>query len=178
MDGGSGADSIRGDAGDDTVIITDWTEDTLVDGGDDSDTLNLTGVAGLVTLDLGNDSRFLNFENVMAGDGGAVLTGTAAANRLEGGAGDDTLSGGAGNDKLFGRDGYDILSGGSGNDTLEGVTATIFCMAALMLMCCAAVQASTVSISAGRHPELALVATRSAVSMWADKRSRLRLTST
>ena len=120
LDGGSGADSIRGDAGDDTVIITDWTEDTLVDGGDDSDTLNLTGVAGLVTLDLGNDSRFLNFENVMAGDGGAVLTGTAAANRLEGGAGDDTLSGGAGSDKLFGRDGYDILSGGSGNDTLEG----------------------------------------------------------
>lgn len=120
LDGGSGAVRIWGGAGDDTVIITDWTEDALVDGGDDSDTLNLTGVAGLVTLDLGNDSRFLNFENVMAGDGGAVLTGTATANRLEGGAGDDTLSGGAGNDKLFGRDGYDILSGGSGNDTLEG----------------------------------------------------------
>jgi Ca2+-binding RTX toxin-like protein len=60
---------------------------------------------------------------------GLLITGTAAANPLSGGAGNDTINGLAGNDllsglggadQLFGGDGNDILDGGAGNDTLDG----------------------------------------------------------
>ena len=56
-------------------------------------------------------------ENAVGGNGHDVLTGNAAANRLEGGAGNDTLDGGAGNDTFVGGAGNDTLIGGAGDDT-------------------------------------------------------------
>ena len=49
-----------------------------------------------------------------------TLTGTNAANVLDGGAGNDQISGLNGNDRLFGGTGNDTLNGGSGIDTLNG----------------------------------------------------------
>lgn len=54
------------------------------------------------------------------GNGDDNLTGTDAADLLEGRAGDDGLHGGAGNDTLSGGDGSDALHGESGNDELSG----------------------------------------------------------
>lgn len=67
-------------------------------------------------------------ENAIGGGGDDMLTGNAAANRLEGGAGNDWIDGGDGADLLFGGDGDDRLvldqdgdriDGGAGNDILE-----------------------------------------------------------
>ena len=49
-----------------------------------------------------------------------VLTGTAAANTLIGGAQGEIISGLGGNDNLQGNGGNDTLDGGSGNDSLYG----------------------------------------------------------
>jgi Ca2+-binding RTX toxin-like protein len=70
-------------------------------------------------------------ENVTGGSGNDTITGSAAANRLNGGVdptpdandgstGNDTLNGAAGNDVLNGFDGNDNLFGSSGADTLNG----------------------------------------------------------
>ncbi|NUB14994.1 poly(beta-D-mannuronate) C5 epimerase, partial [Azospirillum brasilense] len=53
---------------------------------------------------------------------GQSLTGTSAADILEGDGGPDTISGGGGNDTLRGFAGNDSLSGGDGDDTLDGGT--------------------------------------------------------
>ena len=49
-----------------------------------------------------------------------VLTGTSAANTINGLAGSDYLKGLGGNDTLYGGDGGDLLDGGAGNDKLHG----------------------------------------------------------
>ena len=49
-----------------------------------------------------------------------TLTGTAGADRLEGGDGDDSISGLAGNDRLEGGKGNDTIDGGDGNDLIRG----------------------------------------------------------
>ncbi len=51
---------------------------------------------------------------------GVTLTGTAAADVLNGGTGNDLLMGLAGNDKLNGLAGNDTLDGGAGSDALAG----------------------------------------------------------
>ncbi len=52
--------------------------------------------------------------------GNDILTGTGAANTINGLAGNDVISGLGGNDKLYGGAGNDRLIGGSGKDTLYG----------------------------------------------------------
>ena len=47
------------------------------------------------------------------------LTGSAAADRIEGGDGGDTLNGGAGADDLRGDGGADTINGGAANDTIS-----------------------------------------------------------
>jgi serralysin len=63
------------------------------------------------------DPRSL-IENAVGGAGSDVITGNAAANRLDGGAGNDQIRGGAGADVLVGGQGFDRLWGGAGNDAL------------------------------------------------------------
>ncbi|KFG69195.1 M10 family metallopeptidase C-terminal domain-containing protein [Microvirga sp. BSC39] len=53
-----------------------------------------------------------------------VLTGTGAADSLDGAEGNDQINGLAGNDAIYGLDGDDILIGGSGRDILDGGTGT------------------------------------------------------
>ncbi|MFK7875194.1 MAG: hypothetical protein AB8B71_05370 [Paracoccaceae bacterium] len=123
--------------GDDTVIfnsldlegathLSGWR----VDGGDETDTLHVTGDFDLNTGAGPDGALFVNFENVTSIGNGANLTGDSADNFLIGSLGDDTLRGGAGDDTLYANirapgsdvsaDDVDVLIGGAGADELRG----------------------------------------------------------
>jgi len=63
---------------------------------------------------------FVNFEDVIGGNGDDTITGNEVDNALLGGAGNDIIDGGAGNDLVNGGTGDDTLKGGTGSDTLRG----------------------------------------------------------
>ena len=111
--GGLGNDTIFGDAGNDVIkyVVGDGAD--IIDGGTGIDTLDYTGSATAVTVNLATGSAtgiasMTSIENVTGGSGADSLTGDAGVNVLNGGAGNDTLSGGAG---------ADTMVGGLGNDT-------------------------------------------------------------
>jgi Ca2+-binding RTX toxin-like protein len=137
--GGQGNDHLDGGAGNDTIYAfdsgaaSDGSTADWIDGGDGQDTLIVqlatsSGVGGVVlitNIDPGgvthasNGLTFRNVENLS-------ITGTGAADRIDGGDGNDTISGGGGS-HIFGRGGDDLLTltghggalvGGDGNDTL------------------------------------------------------------
>ncbi len=114
MDGGTGDDQMRGDAGND-VYYVDSTRDVVVEalnGGTDT-------VYSSATLTLRANVERLTLTGIEDLKG----TGNDLANIISGNAGANTLSGMAGNDRLFGNDGADALGGGDGNDQLDGGAA-------------------------------------------------------
>jgi Ca2+-binding RTX toxin-like protein len=122
LDGGAGDDTVEGGAGNNVLL-----------GGKNSplgDTLSYAHDTEGVTVSLaitksqntggeGVDAAS-GFENLVAGSGDDVVTGSSLANLLDGNSGSDALTGGAGNDTLNGGDGDDTLVGGAGNDALHG----------------------------------------------------------
>jgi len=115
LDGGTGADLLRGGAGDDTYIVDNRSDSVMEKAGEGSDTIQASASYALPA----------NVENL-------VLTGTAAinglgndlANTLTGNSADNVLNGGAGDDWLGGGAGKDTLTGGAGADTFAfGTTA-------------------------------------------------------
>ncbi|EEW23671.1 calcium-binding protein, partial [Rhodobacter ferrooxidans] len=136
---GAGNDTLYGIAGNDT-LSGDLGND-LIDGGVGVDTALFLGVqaiqvdlASLAAQDTGHGIDTLRgIENLRAGSGADLLSGSTSANLLEGVAGNDTLfgrsgndtlDGGAGNDQLQGDDGNDLLLGGLGDDLLSGGTGS------------------------------------------------------
>ncbi len=99
--GGSGNDSITGDA-----------NNNILNGGDGDDIL--TGGSGNDTIDGGAGNDIIN-----GGDGNDVLMGGLGNDTIDGGTGDDVITGGMGSDTLFVGDGNDIFSGIS-DDILNG----------------------------------------------------------
>lgn len=173
MQAGEGADLVRSGGGSDTVNLSSsdvftsgfsarntFTEDrislegmtrysSVIDGGEDADTLNLTdGNNGdafflhdsysdlhqsLIAVDdgLGKESvaRVISLETINAGEGNDIIdltsltfTMAGVAVTINGEEGDDTLWAAEGNDTLNGGAGNDTLFGGAGNDTLTGGT--------------------------------------------------------
>ncbi|HEX8573846.1 MAG TPA: cadherin domain-containing protein [Allosphingosinicella sp.] len=138
LDGGAGDDTLSGGEGIDQLVAGDGNDrinllivgEDSVDGGIGTDTAAFAASAVAVTADLANSAHKLtNVENLVGGNSGDTLLGSALANQLEGGLGDDSLSGrggndivygGSGNDSLYGDDGADILDGGIGDDSFEG----------------------------------------------------------
>jgi Ca2+-binding RTX toxin-like protein len=134
-----GQDTITGGAGDDriTMLVTAGNGD-IIDAGDGTDTLVLSGVVPgdhVLTVDLSSSTDQVasiggmadaltqrNFENLDASGIGSSVTATGSGgdNVLIGSKGNDSLDGGAGNDMLTGGAGNDTLTGGAGNDTLDG----------------------------------------------------------
>ena len=119
LNGGAGADSMRGGAGNDTYVIDNV-----------GDTVTETANAGTDTVQsrlgftLGNNVEYLTLTGTSAINGTGntlnnVITGYGAANSLRGGVGNDTLNGSVGNDVLIGGAGNDRLAGGTGNDTFH-----------------------------------------------------------
>ena len=144
LTGGAGNDTINGGAGNDTIFFRFGDEtDTAVDGGADSDTLNIQGTAGSNTLtvnvvggvltsfantlltsvetvnvDLLGGSDTLNYspsnEAISVDLDAGTATGFASI------AGVENVTGGSGADTLSGNGGANVLNGGNGADVLNG----------------------------------------------------------
>jgi Ca2+-binding RTX toxin-like protein len=98
--------------GDDTAVIVDDVLNEIfldLDGGDGGDTLNLSQVAGPVSVDLadgsvevdngaGQDASAVNFENVIGTDSNDIIDGNDQDNVIRGGSGNDIMTGGDGAD--------------------------------------------------------------------------------
>jgi len=126
---GSGfADTLIGGAGNDTLVAAQ--NDTLLDGGIGSDTLNVgaaftsTGNAQIanienllltaaVTLNLSNQTEGFS---IIGSSGADRITGGGDVDSINGQAGNDTIVGGAGGDRIIGGTGADILTVGLGAD--------------------------------------------------------------
>jgi Ca2+-binding RTX toxin-like protein len=109
IDGGLGADVMRGDAGNDTYYV-DNAGDVIIDGA------GIDTVFTSVDHILSNDAEVLT----ASGSAGIALTGNAFNNTITGNGGKNKIDGGAGNDAVNGGSGNDIVSGGAGNDALTG----------------------------------------------------------
>ncbi|MDI3336249.1 Hint domain-containing protein [Defluviimonas aestuarii] len=137
IDGGTGADLIYGQTGDDTINLTGtFGNDTIVGGetGETSgDLINSSTVTQDTTLTFsGNETGtltdgvstagFSEIERFQLGSGDDVVnaTATTVGVNVDGGAGGDTMTGGSSADSLTGGSGADSLSGGAGKDTLIG----------------------------------------------------------
>ena len=145
--GGSGADTITGNAADNTLnggagadLLNGGGGGDALDGGADTDTADYSGAGSRVAVDLiygassfgwfgdvygGSDAigdSYVSIERVIGSSFADSLTGSDNADRLEGGNGDDVLSGRAGNDTLVGGAGDDLLIGGGGDDTFVFVS--------------------------------------------------------
>lgn len=143
VDAGAGNDIVRsnGDGvyvagdGDDTVFAGLTNSLETLDGGTGVDTLDTTTWGGPYTINLVTGATnfsgesFVNFENLVTGDGDDTITGTAGDNRIETRGGIDTVTGGGGNDTVLlglGDDSFvwnpgdasDSVDGQGGNDTL------------------------------------------------------------
>ena len=106
LDGGPGADLLKGMGGTDRTTYADRAEGVRVtlDGRSDD------GAPGE-----GDD---VETEDVNGGAGPDVLTGDDGPNRLTGLSGDDRLTGGGGADVLEGGRGADTIDGRAGNDII------------------------------------------------------------
>ena len=111
VEGGSAADTLRGDDGDNDF-----------DGGRGHDRIEARGGDDRIDCGRGNDT-------CDGGDGDDEVIGTRGRDTLAGGAGNDDvasgggrandlLSGGAGRDRLYANFGRDVLKGGSGPDII------------------------------------------------------------
>ncbi|MCM2307985.1 MAG: hypothetical protein NDI91_11055 [Sulfuritalea sp.] len=131
LTGGAGSDLIQSGGGDDFIIAGAVDGADIYDGGDDIDTIVYTDAIQDIVVDLSKMSdqatgsgigvdQITNVENVIAGSGADIISGSAAANSLSGEDGNDSLAGGAGNDLLNGGDGNDLLNGGHGADQMDG----------------------------------------------------------
>lgn len=123
IDGGAGADRLRGAGGDDSFIPDPYYErasDDVVNGGPgERDLVFLqTGSERGVVIDLVAGTVTGHGRDVVSGVEDILATGNDDVFR--GGPGDDTFNAGGGNDVVTGRRGDDRLEGGPGNDSLDG----------------------------------------------------------
>jgi len=129
IQGGYSTDILYGEAGNDTFRVLEGEFSDNIDGGADTDTLNVSNVTSLaLTLDLsagtytlyGATNTITGVENIVGTQVGDTITGNSAANVLAGSGGNDTIDGGGGQDTLNGGDQNDILRGGYDTDTANG----------------------------------------------------------
>ncbi|MEE1656007.1 calcium-binding protein [Microvirga sp. CF3062] len=109
IDGGVGADTMMGGAGDD-IYVVDNVGDVV------EDYLGNNSIVTTVQLNLSNVRG--NFASITAAEGFTFnVEGTSGNNVLKGNAVANTLKGNGGNDTIYGMLGNDKLYGGTGRDT-------------------------------------------------------------
>ena len=108
---GGGDDTICGSAGADRIFAGDGDDVVLAGNGDDT----IDGWNGADTIDGG-----FGRDNVAGGSGSDVITGGPGTDTIAGNTGDDQITGGGGDDSLSGNVGDDIIGGGPGNDRAKG----------------------------------------------------------
>jgi Ca2+-binding RTX toxin-like protein len=102
---------VNGLGGNDNItVVGPLAISLIVNGGDDDDVVDISGITALNGLTV----------IARGGAGNDLITGSNFADILEGGSGNDTIFGGAGNDTIFGDDGNDSLVGGTGADVING----------------------------------------------------------
>lgn len=111
LDGGAGADALRGTAGSDILVLDD-----AYSASPDGDRARFAGIE-LIAGEGGDD--VVDLTSTRFDYGNAILEGGAGADVLWSSSGNDGLIGGAGNDSLDGGWGNDLLIGGAGNDSLN-----------------------------------------------------------
>ena len=136
---GSGNDTVNAGSGNDLIVGGDGAGDDTYNGGTGVDTVKYTSARDGIVVDLaagsatslnGGDAagigtdKLTAVENVIAGYHDDLISGSAAANQLQGMTGNDVLRGAGGNDRLEGGAGSDVLVGGAGNDRLVGGTGS------------------------------------------------------
>jgi len=120
IDGGTGDDSLVGNDGNDSILGGDGSDTVAAGGGDD--TVNGGENNDLVSGGDGNDSIFGGLDNdtLMGDDGDDTLLGQFGDDLLIGGSHADSLEGSSGSDTLHGGGGHDFLDGGRNNDVIRG----------------------------------------------------------
>ena len=128
----SGAGSYYGGNDNDYMTVGNGVSETL-DGGAGIDTLDTTTYNSLYNINMTTGvtnfvgESFVNFENLIMGNGGGTIVGTFGANIITGGTGSESVLAGFGSDTIYGGDGDDFLDGegstdfvygGAGNDTV------------------------------------------------------------
>ena len=150
LNGGTGADSIKGGFGDDTVALSDNFGNDTIEGGEDAgngdtDILDASGLTTGISITLtgnedgtasagGSTAGFVEIEGFVFTDQDDVFNGAAATDALtiDTGSGDDTITGGAGDDVITGGLGDDVFvyTAGGGMDTITdfgaGNTGSIY----------------------------------------------------
>jgi len=125
------ADSLRGDAGRDTVDYSSRVSPIVVsldgsanDGASGEGDNVQPDIEDIVATSSGDTLIGSDGVNLLDGRGGAdVILGLGGDDTLQGGVNEpsgDTLAGGAGNDTMYGESGDDALKGGEGADTAYG----------------------------------------------------------
>ncbi|RYF89643.1 MAG: type I secretion target, partial [Caulobacteraceae bacterium] len=112
LDGGAGADVMRGGTENDIYLVDDLDDQTL-EALDEGYDIVRTELDGWV---LAGNIEGLQLEGAGDIDG----TGNGLANNMQGSSGANTIYGLAGNDTINGADGNDIIVGGLGGDQLRG----------------------------------------------------------
>ncbi len=130
-DGGDGADTLVGGAGDDYFVGAmneAWNagrtaNDSFI-GGDGKDTVDHSTYTNNLVIDLGNKVGRINngadiayydsIERVITGSGDDYIIGTAADEEFWAGNGTNTINVGGGNDTVFGGDGTDYINSAAG----------------------------------------------------------------
>lgn len=119
LDGGGGADTLIGLAGNDTYLVdnaADLVVEALGAGTDEVYTwVTFSLAANVERLTLGGEGAISGAGNTLDNR----IIGNAGANSLSGLDGKDVLIGDAGNDKLTGGAGSDTLTGGTGLDSFR-----------------------------------------------------------
>ncbi|WP_397409912.1 peroxidase family protein [Polaromonas sp.] len=129
-----GANTLIGNAGNDTFVLLGDDARDVIQGGVGVDTADYSAMTANLSVNMAAGTAVVNgtgstaglsdtvngVENFIGGTGNDTISGNGAANQLSGGVGNDTLSGLAGLDTLNGGDGDDTLAGGTGADTLTG----------------------------------------------------------
>lgn len=131
--GGSGSDSIRGNAannvlhggnGHDTILGDNGNDRVIGGNGDD----RLLGNNGVDYLYGGNGDDFMNGgadnDRLYGNDGNDTLYGLDGYDRLVGQDGNDALIGGSSSDRFFGGSGRDVMTGGGGRDGFSFVSVS------------------------------------------------------
>jgi Ca2+-binding RTX toxin-like protein len=107
LNGLTGSDTLDGGDGLDLAIFTSRT------AGIDADLARGTALSGADTV------RMIAIENIFGSNFDDTIAGDGGANILQGAAGNDRLSGGDGNDRLIPGAGNSTLFGGAGSDSAE-----------------------------------------------------------
>lgn len=112
LDGGAGADTLRGRGGNDIYIVDDAADDVIELAGQGTDEVR----TALAYYEMHANVERLRYTGAGTFEG----HGNEGNNEMYGGGSEDVLSGGLGHDNLLGGGGDDILYGGDGHDTLQG----------------------------------------------------------